>query len=54
MNTTTVADGHVHSWEDGASRTNVKMMHSHLINKSKMVAEKGTSNHTHKLLIVPA
>ena len=50
FNTTTMDAGHVHTWKDGAIRTDVKMMHSHPINLKRMLAEKGTSDHTHKLI----
>lgn len=46
-------NGHRHSWRFGDKRTSIDSGHSHSINFKKKIAEKGKTNHIHKLLRVP-
>ena len=41
---------HNHTWRWGDKKTSIDMGHSHPLNFNKMLAEKGRSDHIHKLL----
>lgn len=43
-------NGHTHRWNLKKKNTSFDFGHSHPINIKKMLAMKGKSNHTHKLL----
>ncbi len=47
---TSWVNGHKHTWKRGNKRTSVDAGHSHPINFSRKMAEKGRTDHTHKLL----
>ena len=47
---TSVNNFHTHTWKFGDKRTSINNSHSHPINFRKKLAEKGKTNHTHKLL----
>lgn len=47
---TSIKNGHKHFWKYNNKRTSIDDNHSHPINFKKMVAEKGRSDHIHKLL----
>ncbi len=50
MNFTSFNNGHRHTWKNEDSRTSIDDGHSHPINLKKMLADKGNTYHTHKLL----
>lgn len=47
---TSTNDKHRHIWIFTKKRTSINSRHSHPINLKKMIAEKGRTNHTHRLL----
>jgi len=51
MNSTTFNEGHVHPWKNGDKKVELSFNHTHQINSSTMMAEKGMNDHDHKLLI---
>ena len=51
MNTTTFDRGHSHRWKNGDVMTEVWLGHAHPINLPLMIAERGNSKHSHRLII---
>ncbi len=51
MNTTTFDRGHSHRWKNGDTMTEFILGHSHPINLMLMIAERGDSKHSHRLII---
>lgn len=47
---TSITNSHRHTWNTKDKRTSIDDGHSHPINIKKKIAEKGRTNHTHKLL----
>lgn len=50
MSFTSFNNDHRHTWKKGNKRTSTDSGHSHPINLKRMLAEKGKTNHIHKLL----